>query len=275
MGLLFVNSYWKGIFSSQVIYQGGAKRFCFPVLNCYSCPLARFACPVGSFQHFIAIRQIPYYVLGMLGLIGVFIGRVPCGWLCPFGFLQDILYKIPSFKFRLHKNFGYLKYGVLFGGALIAVYLTQVPWFCKLCPAGTLEAGIPLILWGEIGESLKGLLGWHFYLKISILLSIILLMVFTRRPFCRMLCPLGAVLGMFNRISLLRFYVDKERCKGEGCDICYNVCPMEIKIYNNPHSFDCIRCTKCIPACPEKAIGLTTVLGRIRRENPEIKPSLV
>ncbi len=274
IGLLFANSYWKGIFSSQAIYQGATKRFCFPVLNCYSCPLARFACPIGSLQHFIAIRQIPYYILGIISLVGVFIGRVPCGWLCPFGLLQDVLYRIPSFKLHLHKSFGYLKYLVLVGVVVIVVYFTQEPWFCKLCPAGTLEAGIPLILWSSVGASLKALLGWHFYLKVGILLSIILLMVFIKRPFCRMLCPLGAIFGLFNRISLLRFYVDRERCKGEGCDICYNVCPMEIRIYRNPHSFDCIRCTRCISACPEKVVGITIIWGRIKGKEPVIKPSL-
>lgn len=263
IGLFSVNSYWGTLFSkTEVIYQGAAKRFCFPVLNCYSCPVARFSCPVGSFQHFIAAKSVPLFVLGFLGIIGTVVGRIPCGWLCPFGLIQDGLYRIPSFKIKLHQGLKYLKYLFLILVAMVVVFITAEPWFCKLCPAGTLEAGIPLIFASPISASLKEIIGGLFYLKFSILIFFILLMVFTKRPFCRLVCPLGAIFGLFNRISLIRFSVNQSKCKGEGCNICYNTCPMGIKIYKNPHNLDCIRCTKCIPACPYKAIEIETLFRR-------------
>jgi polyferredoxin len=263
IGLFGVNSFYKGLaFKSDVIYQGTSKQICMPVLNCYSCPAARFACPVGSFQHFIVIKSIPYFILGFLGVIGAVMGRVPCGWFCPFGLLQDGLYKIPSYKIKLHQSLKYLKYVFLIGVAMIVVFITAEPWFCKLCPAGTLEAGLPLILFSSMSASLKEILGGLFYLKFGILALMILLMVFIKRPFCRMVCPLGAIFGPFNKISLLRYSVNKSKCKADGCNICYDVCPMEIKIYKNPHNLDCIRCTKCITACPYKAIESGTVFGK-------------
>ena len=86
------------------IWQAQPKSVCVPVLNCYSCPGALGACPIGSLQSTLAgtALKFPFYVVGLLLLFALCLGRVICGWLCPFGLVQDLLYKIPSPK--LHKN---------------------------------------------------------------------------------------------------------------------------------------------------------------------------
>ena len=78
-------------FAKGTIYQGDVKGLCVPGLNCYSCPGAVGACPLGSLQSALVSSKykLPYYMLGVLLLFGIFFGRVICGFLCPFGFLQE------------------------------------------------------------------------------------------------------------------------------------------------------------------------------------------
>ena len=267
LSFIAIDSYYKGVLTGQAIYQGLTKRFVVPALNCYSCPLSRFACPMGSFQHFLAVRQIPFYILGFFGLVGASVGRATCGWVCPFGLFQELLYKIPSYKFRIPRIFTYLKYVVLVVMAIILPIVLLEPWFCKFCPAGTIEAGIPLLSWDPVqslGSSLLEILTTHFYVKYGILIFFVVLSLSTRRPFCRVACPVGAIFSIFNKLSVLRMYVDKSKCT--KCDICYNVCPMEIRIYENASDLDCIRCGKCQSACPQGAIRFSTPLDMLRPE---------
>ncbi len=162
---ILLNSYWR-VFVVFGLYQGPLKIICSPVLNCYACPLAITACPIGSLQHFFTIGVFPFYTLGILALVGILVGRAACGWLCPFGLLQELLYKIPSPKLRIPQWTAKIKYliliifvvilpltlGMEFGAygkqkmTFSSDALRQV-WFCKLiCPAGTLEAGLPFVL---------------------------------------------------------------------------------------------------------------------------------
>lgn len=104
-------------FAKGTLYQGAGKRLCVPGLNCYSCPGAAGACPIGSFQAVVGSSKFrfSYYVTGTLILLGVLLGRFICGFLCPFGWFQELLHKIPSPKLstRKLKPLRYLKYGVL------------------------------------------------------------------------------------------------------------------------------------------------------------------
>ena len=256
------NGYLIG-FAKGKIFTGKTKAVCLPGRNCYSCPGALGSCPIGSLQSVLADRnyKFSFYVVGFLIFVGAIFGRFVCGWLCPFGLVQDLLYKIP-FPKKLKKLPGdkwlkYLKYVILVG-FVIVLPLTVLdivgqgqPWFCKyICPSGTLFAGIPLI---AANKPLQAVLGWLFTWKTAILVVLIVLSVFVYRPFCRYLCPLGAVYGLFNPIAFMRFKVDEEKCI--HCSVCQKSCKFDIPVYEKPNSVECIRCGDCKRSCPHGAIN--------------------
>ena len=266
LSTLGINSYFQA-FVRKSIYQGSLKGIPFPVLNCYACPLARFACPIGSLQHYAAIRAIPYYLIGIFGITGVAVGRAPCGWLCPFGFLQDLLYKIRTFKIKIPRFFSFFKFAILLIVAIVIPYFTHEAWFSKLCPVGTLEGGIPIIAWNpQTGglSNLRHLIGWLYFVKLGILMFIVGLAVVSKRPFCRIFCPLGAILSLFNKVSLLQINLREDTCIPEKCDLCRDVCPMDINIYEDTKDYDCIRCGRCIHACTENALYVTPSLKKCK-----------
>ena len=137
------------------IYQGKGKTVCVPGLNCYSCPAASGACPIGAFQAVVGSSKFrfSYYITGILILLGVLLGRFICGFLCPFGWLQELLHKIPGKKLSTKKlrPLTYLKYVILLLAVVLlpALIVNDVgmgdPFFCKyICPQGVLEGAIPL-----------------------------------------------------------------------------------------------------------------------------------
>jgi len=245
------NPYWLSLLT-RTIYQGPLKGFCVPSLNCYACPLAVFACPIGTIQHFVGYGayHISLYAIGILGVVASAIGRMACGWICPFGFLQDLLFKVRTGKLSLPRWTAYGKYVVLAVLVFIIPFITKEPWFCKLCPAGGLEGAVPLLI---LDSSLRPLLGAFFALKMAILGLFLAAMVCIKRPFCRTACPLGAIFSFFNRISIFRLQVNLDKCT--KCDKCYRVCPMDIKVYEDPNDIDCIRCLDCKHVCPEGAVS--------------------
>lgn len=257
------NGYFKG-FLDGTIYKGKSKRICVPGLNCYSCPGALGACPIGSMQAVIgSIRyNFSFYVLGFISLMGVLFGRLICGWLCPFGFIQELLHKIPLHKIKVNSKVNnvlkYFKYVVLAVFVFILPLTfalsndlgTSDPYFCKLiCPAGTLEGGIPLVL---LNKSLRNTIGFLYLWKVTLLIIIVVLSMVIYRVFCRYICPLGAFYALFNRISFYSLDVDKNKCV--SCNACTRACKLDIKVYENPNSNECIRCGECIKACSVNAI---------------------
>lgn len=242
------------------IYQGKWKRFCNPGLNCYSCPAAGFACPIGALQAVNGSMefQFSFYVAGVLLAFGVLLGRAVCGWLCPFGLIQELIHRIPSPKLKLKKVFRYLKYLVLvvFVFVLPATVTNYMgmgkPAFCQyICPAGTLEGGVFLL---AAHEGLRKSIGALFTLKMAILLVTILGCILIYRFFCRTLCPLGAIYGLFNKISIYHLEVEEHKCN--GCGKCSRVCQMEVDPTRTPQSAECIRCGACVDACPQAAVRL-------------------
>lgn len=255
------NGYVVG-FGKGKIFTGKSKAVCVPVLNCYSCPGALGACPVGSLQTALGGRHhFPFYVLGLMMLFGVLLGRLVCGLLCPFGLVQDLLHKIPVSKWQLPKKLDrsmrYLKYIILFGIViLLPVFMAAKirivpPYFCKyICPAGTLGGGIPLMFANPALRTLAGIL---FSWKVLVLILILVLSMFIPRPFCRYLCPLGAFYSVFNRLSFYQMHLEDRKCV--GCKKCEHSCPMSVEITQNINSPECIRCGKCKTICQARAIS--------------------
>ena len=242
------------------IYQGGGKAVCVPGLNCYSCPAASGACPIGSSKF-----GFSYYITGFLILLGVLLGRFICGFLCPFGWLQELLHKIPTKKLSTKKlkPLTYLKYVILLLAVVLlpALVVNDVgmgdPYFCKyICPQGVLEGAIPL---SAVNEGIRAALGTLFTRKLVILIVVVVLSILFFRPFCKWICPLGAFYGLMNKVSLLGIKVDGHKCV--SCGKCARVCKMDVEILKNPNSSECIRCGKCISSCPTEALSFSYGFG--------------
>ena len=256
----FCNSHVHNFLSGK-IYTGKWKQFCSPGLNCYSCPAAVLSCPIGAMQAVSSSMNFSFsfYAVGFVLAIGVVLGRFICGFLCPFGVLQELLNKIPGRKFWLPKWTSFVKYLILLLFVLILPASSSVsggtgkPDFCEyICPAGTVEAGIPLVL---SNPPLRSAVGGLFWWKVSLLVVIAVLCVFVCRFFCKVLCPLGAIYGVLNKVSFLHLYVEHDKCS--SCGLCEKICPMDVDPVKNPRSSECIMCGHCVHECPENAIRLT------------------
>jgi ferredoxin-type protein NapH len=249
---LFLTNAYMAAYVRGEMYQGAFKSICLPFLYCHSCPSATFACPIGTLQHYAVIRRVPFFLLGHIGLFALLLGRMSCGWLCPGGLIQDLLAQLSEKKIKIPRAFYALRYLALGGLVVLVPYLTGEHWFSKLCPIGTLVAGIPWALWNPIDPTTgnptiaPGTLGVLFAIKLALLLAFIALAILAKRPFCRYACPMGVILGFFNRFSLIRLSVDQE-C--DDCDTCQKHCPMGIKVSDDPNHPDCVRCFTCTSVC--------------------------
>ncbi len=255
---LLHNAYIKGFIKGD-IYVGPLKNLCAPGFNCYSCPGAVAACPLGALQNALASSKAraPYFVLGILLLYGLILGRTICGWLCPLGLIQELLHKLPTPKLkkgRVTRALSYVKYGLLavFVIAIPLLYSLQsypVPAFCKyICPAGTFEGAVGLLSNPANGDKFS-MLGILFTRKFIILVWVAALCIFIYRAFCRFLCPLGAIHGLFSKVALLGVKVEPTKCT--RCGRCTAVCPMDIRQVGD---HECISCGKCVDVCPTQAI---------------------
>ena len=254
-------------FMDGSLYRGGTKGMCVPGLNCYSCPGAVAACPLGSVQSALvsARYKAPYYILGVLLLFGALLGRFICGFLCPFGLHQELLHKIQTPKIkkgRWTRRLSWLKYAILVVFVVLVPLVLLEPGFCKyICPAGTLEGGIPMLIQNE---PLREYVGWLFSWKCLVLVLCVAGAVFCYRSFCRFLCPLGAFYSLFHKIAVVRPYVDSHKCS--GCGACTAWCKMDVRYVGDR---ECISCMDCREQCPSGAISW----GAVRQtEGPPVRP---
>ena len=266
-GFFFVHNGYFGFIFSGSIYTGFFKRVCAPGLNCASCPAALFACPIGILQNFLAslkvfnfksLVSIGSYILGFFLLYGAIFGRLICGWVCPFGFIQDLLYKVPFFKKRLITSLS-LQRAIR---VLVLFTVLVFPWlflnsigigeetFCKyICPSGTLLAGLPNI---ALHPSFTSMIGKVFCLKLFVLFVVIVGAIVDQRFFCKYVCPLGFIYGFFNSMSIFRVKHIAEKCN--DCKMCTRVCPVGIDPRTQVDTVECIRCLNCAKVCKNQAI---------------------
>lgn len=264
-----VQNIYPGFFTTNHIYSGFFKNFYCLGLNCHSCPASIFACPLGILQNlFASVRILSSklligsfsYILSSLFLFSLILGRFICGWLCPFGFFQDLIYKIPFFKKRIPiplKTRFYFKFALLITIIILPIFKVNefgygILYFCKyICPAGTLEAGYFTLL---LQPSLISLIGFTFFLKTFILIFFIILTLMDLRFFCKNICPLGLIYGIFNKIGLFKLSFNSNTCN--ACKVCEKVCPSNLSIPEEINSPECIRCLNCLKICPTKSIKL-------------------
>jgi ferredoxin-type protein NapH len=242
--LLFLHSSW----GPEV------KWFCNPVLSCHSCVLSWFTCPVGVFVQYSGLHLFPFLALGTALLIGVLFGRLFCGWVCPFGFIQDLLYKLPVRKIEIPRKTNLLKYFVLAIGVFaIPFFLGEETFysFCRICPASALQVTIPnLVMSGFVKISISN------FIKISVLIGILFLTALNSRAFCKTLCPIGALLAPLNMLSFRTVNVSSNACI--SCKKCDEICPTQVKPSGRinegipaSRAFDCIVCSECKKVCPK------------------------
>ena len=280
---LLYNANLKGFIDGH-IYSGNLKAACVPGFNCYSCPGAIASCPLGSLQNALnaAGHTAPWYVMGILALFGVILGRTICGWICPLGLIQELLHRIPTRKIRksrITRMLSWLKY------VFLAVFVVAIPliWgvgkgvilpgFCKyICPAGTFEGAVGLLQNPANATSFYQL-GALFTNKWVIMIVIGLACIFCYRSFCRFICPLGAIYGFFNRFALTGVKVNPDRCN--GCGLCVMKCEMDVKHVGD---HECISCGRCVSACAQGAISLKcgkiTLLGPETGKNADPEPEI-
>lgn len=270
---LLYNAHAKGFITGN-IYTGSSKILCLPGFNCYSCPGAIGACPLGALQNALAASgtRAPMYVLGILMLFGLTLGRTICGFLCPAGLLQEWLHKIPTPKVgkgRVTRALSWLKYIILAVFVVIiplwyALQRYPVPAFCKyICPVGTFEGAVGLLS-NPVNEDKFSMLGVLFTRKFVILIAIVAACIFVYRAFCRFLCPLGAIYGLFARVALIGVKVDVPKCT--DCGRCVGHCRMDVKRVGD---HECIHCGECIDVCPTKAISFKA--GKYVLHGPQIE----
>jgi Pyruvate/2-oxoacid:ferredoxin oxidoreductase delta subunit len=262
------------------------KEICIPVMNCWSCPAAAFACPIGAMGYHLAAGFVPWLVIGIILAAAILVGRMLCGWICPFGFIQELINKIPGPKLEPPRILLLTKYAILVLTVfLAAAFLRNTQehvYFCSWCPAGSLEAALPVkgyeAAGGNISEDPKAaakaktegssaaqkkppigvgvfaasLLG---YKKVLILLGTLLGMVFINRFFCKLICPIGAMFAVFNKISFYSMNYGRGNC--EGCKTCYGSCTQDKNLKPADNSPECVRCLDCLPTVCETKYEIT------------------
>lgn len=251
---------WFGPFGLRLLSIPGC------VFHCYACPLASFACPVGVVAQFTALHIVPLMALGVVVTVAMLVGSLVCGWACPFGFLQDLLAKIPTPKFRLPGWTSYGRYIVLLALVLAVPYFWGEghPLFiCRVCPAGALEGAVPYMAkQAAAGKTVE----WMSWYKALILGAFLIGSLFIYRPWCRMLCPLGGFFAFFNHMSFFHLRFKADNCT--ECNLCRSRCSTGVQVERAVNVSRCIRCMECT-ACGAIEPAISSSAG-----NPPTSSSL-
>lgn len=235
-------------------------RYCLPVMNCEACAVAWLGCPIGMIGRSIAFRETPWLVLLLVLGIGAIAGRLMCGWVCPMGLLQDLLHKLPSRKWHLPRWSAGIKYGVL------AVTVVGVAWYvgygtaffyCTFCPTAGVQVVLPIMIADN-----DWLLTGARAAKMAFVVAVIVFGVLAHRSFCKVMCPVGALVAIGNRLTPFKLKLDRQACV--SCGKCDRSCPMNVPVMRhregeqpiNRHP-ECVACLKCREVCPTHAIDVT------------------
>jgi polyferredoxin len=245
-------------------------QVCGPVFHCYACPLSTFACPIGVIAQFGSLHLFPFLAVGLLVVVGGLVGSLLCGWACPFGLLQDLAAKVPTPKIHLPAWTGHLRYVMLVGTVLLVPYVwgeSHSLFICRVCPVGGIEVAVPNV----VTQAVTGKpIAWPNPVKLAIVAVFLITIFFIRRPWCRVLCPLGAIFSLLNKVSALFLRVDRSRCT--DCKRCRSLCAYDIQPDQSPNDSRCIRCLECT-RCGRGAMSLDTVFRHSTGQAEQKVPS--
>jgi polyferredoxin len=198
------------------------------------------------------------YPLLIIGFFGITTGRAICGWACPIGLLQRgtgrVARKVKKHpiaqklgKYRAEKYLRYTKYIMLIGFVFLTSLLIGFI-FTDICPVGMLVGTFPILILNP-GKFVPN---YFFPVALVIFILFMVLIFSIERGWCRYFCPVGALLGPFNKVSMLHIEINAEGCL--HCNVCSYICPMGIDVPNMHRDPECILCGKCVTTCPEKLI---------------------
>jgi len=197
-------------------------------------------------------HPFPLVALGTVLLVGALLGRLLCGWVCPFGLVQDWLFRIPSPKIELPGWAAHLKYGVLILFVFLFPFLLgEATWlsFCRICPAAALQVTLPAVISDGLGSVRVATL-----VRLVVLAGVLALAILSSRSFCKALCPIGALLAPLNFASF--WQVKPPRAKCLSCHRCDQSCSLQVqpsvrfaKQLPANRALDCIVCHDCQKAC--------------------------
>jgi polyferredoxin len=286
------------IFFSAIVFNLGNLPLVFPVLFTWGLKTNTVGDAFSAIQFMLTGWNtpgiiFPYLALASFLITGVLIGKALCGWICPFGFIQDLVGYIrrrqTDLSQRTHDTLIYIKYGILGVAALIITaysaatilgeatgfstalgIFAQAP-FTALSPSEILFAGIPRVImnfpfttWTNLGSDILyqiSILSPLFWVQFAILIIVLVFAIYVPRSWCRYLCPHGAIMAIMNRFSFLGLRREPFKCEKGTCRHCVQACPTRVPILDLPwEKFshpECIYCMKCADACEHGAIKPT------------------
>jgi ferredoxin-type protein NapH len=244
-------------------------RLCLPILHCEACTLSWFLCPIGGMlSSSVAFHEWPILTLAIIAGGGLLVGRVFCGWVCPTGLVQDLLYKIPAPKIELPPVLNVAKYGFLLVTVVAVAYFVGKDtraFFCNFCPTATAEVVLPQM----IADHDYALDAWRL-VRFAVLAATVMLAIGHPRSFCKIVCPVGALVALTNKFSLFALRLDAAKCI--HCQKCDRACPTGVPVERSSETGraisrhpECVECLTCESVCPTRAIANNS---RVLRQRP-------
>lgn len=278
------------MFFSWAIFNLDALPVLLPILWTWGVEPNTVGDAFTALQYMLYHTLFPWLAIASFLITGVLIGKSLCGWVCPFGFIQDLVGVIRRKKMlislRTHDTMVYLKYFFLGIALLVSVSFSaaklmgthesyerafgvfaKVP-FSTLSPSETLFGTLPrmivdlrhTLLETPVLDVLSGIANLTplFWVQLFIMVGVLILSAYIPRVWCRYFCPHAAIMALMNKFSFLGLRRDPVKCTKGSCRRCVEVCPMDIRILDLPwekiNDPECIYCMKCVDACSDKAI---------------------
>ncbi|MBS7655934.1 4Fe-4S binding protein [Candidatus Bathyarchaeota archaeon] len=254
-----------------------------PVLVSINSPLSAFCGVFDVIQASASQGIFPLLSIAIILVLGVLIGRALCSWGCPIGFIQELIFEIKGervtqISFKTHNQAVKLKFIILALTILVSAtvclsvhfniwvsYREALGDFAKgpffiFSPDGILFGTLPYLISSAIFN--KGFSNLEIFQIYLLAFKMFILGLFFAGAYkislfwCRYICPLGALMSIFGKVSFLSLNRSLTKC--EKCPECVKACPMQIKILDYPwgkfNHQECILCFRCVDACKHKAL---------------------